>query len=318
MPAGTAVRSDSRAIGARAIIVALRLVRFVSSLVIAVQVAVPLPAHAGAWLRAPGETYVKASFFLGRGADQFDGGGRVGPLFDPLRVESGRYREVGSGLYAEYGVSRDLTLFADALLKVADLESIDRRVAFDVGGVSFGIPGLRLGARLPVARGRVKAALEPSVALPLEALGHSQSGAPPLGTPSAALALAASVGAALPVMQGYAQGSAGYRARAGREPDEWFGDVEAGVAPFGPLRARVRIDAVNARTEPSAGTRAQRMAVPEAGGQDLRRVAPTLAIVWGGGSEFSLTWRRAIGGRSALRTSEWEFAYSFLGGGASR
>jgi hypothetical protein len=301
MPARAAVRSDSRATRARPIIVSLRLVRFVSSLVIAAQVAAPLPAFAGAWLRAPGETYVKASFFLGHGVDQFDGGGGVGPLF----------------LYAEYGVSRDLTLFADGLLKVADLKSIDRRVAFDVGGVSFGIPGVRLGARLPVARGRVRAALEPSVTLPLEALGRSQSGARPLGTPSAALALAASVGAAVPLMQAYAQGSAGYRARAGREPGEWFGDVEAGVAPFGPLRARVRIDAVNARAEASAGTGAQRMAVPEAGGQDLRRVAPTLAIAWGGGTEFSLTWRRAIGGRSALRTSEWEFAYSFLGGGAS-
>jgi hypothetical protein len=282
-------------------------------------VAAPAPAVAGAWLRAPGETYAKSSFFRTRASDQYDGQGRVGPLYDPLRVTSGSYDETGANVYVEHGVSRNLTLIADALVKVADLRVDDRRVASNVGGVAYGIPDLRVGARLPLARGAVVAALEPSVSFPLRFVGRSSPAAPELGTPSAAFALAASAGAATAALQGYAQGSAGYRARAGREADEWFGDFEAGFAPAGAIRARVRLDIVDAR-QVDAGSvgGAAGMATPEAGGQDLRRVAPTIAVAGRGGSEIALTWRRAVGGRSALRTSEWELSYSFLGGAGSR
>ncbi|HEU4724747.1 MAG TPA: hypothetical protein VFU59_05540 [Candidatus Eisenbacteria bacterium] len=253
---------------------------------------------------------MKASFFRSRGVEEFDDAGDPRPLFDPAVVESGRYLESGASLYAEHGVGRDVTLIASALLKVADLEARDRDVAGDTQGLSYGIPDLHLGARLPLARGRWAAAVEPSVSIPLRAVDRRTSDSPRIGSESASFSLGASVGSAVPVANGYAQVGAGYRARAGRASDEWFADAEAGVAPWGPLRLRLRYDRVDARRVRSGMGDAL---TPEAGAQDARRIAPTAALGWRGGSELSLTYRRTFAGRSALRGSEWELAYAFLG-----
>lgn len=270
----------------------------------------PLPALAGAWLRAPGESYVKAALFRSRGVEEFDVTGKSRPLFDPAVVESGRYSETGSSLYAEYGVSRDVTLVAAALLKVADLEAHDREVAGDVRGLSIGIPDLQIGARLPLSRRRWAAALEPNVSIPLRLVDRRSDDSPRIGSESASFALSAALGRSLPVASGYAQASAGYRARAGQASDEWFADAEAGVSPCGPLRLRLRYDRVDARR---VATGMEGDLSANAGARDARRLSPTVALGWRGGSELSLTWRRTLSGRSALRGSEWELAYAFLG-----
>ena len=266
-------------------------------------------ASAGAWLRAPGETYAKAAIFRSRGTEEFDENGNRRPLFDPLLVESGRYLESGASLYVEHGLSRDVTLVASALLKVADLEARDREVASDVRGLSYGIPDLHLGARLPLTRRRWVAALEPSFSIPLRAVDRQTPSSPRIGSESASFALGAAVGRALPV-GGYGQASVGYRLRAGQASNEWFADLEGGIAPWGPLRLRLRYDRVDASR---VGSGADDPLNAEAGAQDARRVAPTVALASRGGSELSITWRRTFSGRSALRGSEWELAYAFLG-----
>lgn len=224
-------------------------------------------------------------------------------------VESGRYLESGASLYAEHGLSRDVTLVAGALLKIADLEAFDREVAGDVRGLSYGIPDLQLGARLPLSRGRWAAALEPGFSLPLRAVSRSTPASPRIGSESASFSLGVAVGRSLPA-GGYGQASAGYRLRAGQASNEWFADLEGGIAPWGPLRLRVRYDRVDASRVGSGDADALS---GEAGGQDARRVAPTAALAWRGGSELSVTWRRTFSGRSALRGSEWELAYAFVG-----
>lgn len=246
--------------------------------------------------------------------EEFDGAGNRRPLFDPAVVESGRYIESGGSLYAEHGLSRDVTLFAGALLKMADLEAYDREVASEVRGLSIGIPDVHIGARLPLSRGAWAAALEPGVSIPLQAVDRRTEEAPRIGNGSASFALSAALGHSLPLANGYAQAGAGYRARAGRAPDEWYGDAEAGLSPGGPLRLRIRYDRVDARrVEAGAGSGAEGSLAAEAGARDARRIAPTIALGWGSGSELSLTWRRTLSGRRALRGSEWEIAYAFLG-----
>lgn len=267
-------------------------------------------AAAGAWLLAPGETYAKAALFRSRGVEELDGAGKRRPLFDPALVESGRYLESGGSLYAEYGLSRDVTLFASAFLKIADLEARDREVASDVSGLSIGIPDLHLGARLPLSRGQWAAALEPNVSIPLQAVDRSTEDSPPIGNGSATFALSAAGGHPLPLANGYAQASAGYRLRAGREPNEWFGDAETGVSPWGPMRLRIRYDQVDAQRVES-DMRGSLSA--DAGARNARRIAPTVALGWRGGGELSLTWRRTLSGKSALLGNEWELAYAFLG-----
>jgi hypothetical protein len=284
----------------------------------------PSLCRAGAWLRAPGEVYAKASLFRVRGEEEYTVEGAPRALFDPLFYERGRYQETGTGLYAEYGIGHDVTLIADALLKIADVDAVGHRGAGDLSAVSFGVPDVRVGVRLPLARGRLVAAIEPSAAIPIEGTSGGGNGAPRIGTGTAAFAAAVSLGAGLPVLRGYAQAGGGYRARAGKPPDEWFWDLEAGASPGSFLAVRVRYDGVDARgvDGPGAdgtggpgstpGSTAASLAA-ETGGQDAHRIAPTIALGLGGGGELSLTWRRTFAGRSALRGEEWEVAYSFLG-----
>lgn len=278
----------------------------------------PSPCRAGAWLRAPGEIYAKASLFRVRGDEEYAADGSPRALFDPAFYERGRYQETGSGLYAEYGLGRDVTLIADAILKVADVDAAGRRGAGDRSAVSFGIPDVRLGVRLPIARGRLVAALEPSVAVPIEGTSAGGDEAPRIGTGSAAFAAGASLGAGLPALRGYAQAGGGYRARAGKPSDEWYWDLEAGASPGSFLSLRLRYDGVDARAVRAAGgggaggAPAMSLAA-ETGGQDAHRIAPTIAFGTRGGGEISVTWRRTFAGRSALRGEEWEVAYSFLG-----
>lgn len=275
-----------------------------------VSITLPSLALGGAWLRAPGESYVKAALFRSRGVEEFDVAGNARPLFDPAVFESGAYRETGSSLYAEYGLAPDVTLVAGLLLKVAELDARDREVAGDLHGLSIGIPDLQLGARLPLARGRWAAALEPSLSIPLRAVDRANDDSPRIGSESASFALGAALGRSLPIAGGYAQLSAGYRARAGSSSDEWFGDAEVGVSPIGPLRLRLRYDRVDARRV-AIGMEGDLSG--NAGARDAGRLAPTIALGSRGGIELSLTWRPTISGRSALRGSEWELAYAFLG-----
>ncbi len=263
-------------------------------------------------MRAPGETYAKASIFRTRGDEEFDAAGARQPLFDPALVEEGRYLESGASVYAEHGLTRDVTLVASVLIKVADIEAVDRQVTSDVRALSFGIPDLRFGARLPLTRGKVVAALEPGVTLPLQAVERRTDDSPRIGGQSTSFALGASIGTSLPTGGGYVQAGGGYRARSGKPPDEWFGDAEMGMEIASPFRIRFRWDTVDARNVKAGGAEAVVVAA-ESGSQDLHRIAPTLAIASRGGSEFSFTWRRVVSGRSALRSSEIEVAFAFLG-----
>jgi hypothetical protein len=242
--------------------------------------------------------------------EDFDGAGKRRPLFDTNVVESGRYLESGASLYLEHGLTRDVTIIASTLLKIADLEADDREVAGDIRGLSFGIPDLQLGARLPLLRGRWAAALEPAVSIPLRAVERLNSDSPPLGSKSASFSLSAAVGRSIPVASAYGQASAGYRLRAGQASDEWFADAEAGLSPWGPLRLRLRYDRVDARR---VGSGIEGALTRTAGAQDARCVAPAVAWAWHAGGELSLTWRRTFSGRSTLRGSEWELAVAFLG-----
>jgi hypothetical protein len=186
--------------------------------------------HAGAWLRAPQEIYAKAALFRVRGEDAFDEAGGSRALFDPALYERGRYLESGGSFYGEIGLARDVTLFGDLLLKIADNEAVGRGGAGDISGRSIGIPDLRAGVRLPVARGRVAAAIEPTVSIPLVKAGGGESGAPRIGSGTAAFAAALYAGTAIPSLNGYAQAGGGYRTRSGKPSDELFPELAKEVS----------------------------------------------------------------------------------------
>jgi len=271
----------------------------------------PSIAWSGAWARAPGEAYAKASVARLEAREIYDATGAVRPLLDPASYVHPRYTEVGAALYVEYGLLPALTLLCSLPLKEAAQDAEGRLGTAEIHGETFGLSDLHLGARVPLHRGRWAASVEPDVKIPLRGAPEAGASGPALGTGLADLGAGLAVGAGIPRVRGYAQGSAGYRIRGGRTAEEAYWDFEVGLEPARSLRVRFRYDAADsrgARTGSGAGAPA-----PSAGEQDFHRVAPTLAVGLGGNNEVSVTWRRVVGGRSTIRSSEWELGFSFLG-----
>ena len=282
----------------------------VAALVLGVLTA-PGTAGGAAWTREPGEIYAKASAAWLDASEMYDDQGDVGPLQDSLLYTDPTYRELSASLYLEYGVHRAVTLVASIPVKLARQEATGRFGLPDIEGESFDLGTMRLGIRLPLHRGSWRASLEPEWTLPLYGEPDRDED-PRLGTGLMDLGAAVSAGTGVPSISGYAQGTAGYRIRGGSTPEEAYWDVEVGTEPWPRWMLRVRYDGLSSRGRlvdvPAGGTPA-----PGLGGQDHHRIAPTLALGTGGGSELSLTWRRVVDGRSTLRSSEWEIAFAFLG-----
>jgi hypothetical protein len=271
----------------------------------------PEAARGAAWTREPGEVYAKASAAWLHASEMYDETGAVRPIQDSLSFADPSYRELTASLYVEYGLVRALTLIASLPLKIAEQDAAGRGFAGDIDGETMGFGALRLGIRAPLQRGSVRISIEPEWHIPLYGEPEGVED-PPLGTGFMDLGAALSAGAGLPPISGYAQATAGYRLRGGSTPEETFWDAEVGAEPVPRLMLRVRYDGLSSRGRvpavPGGGTPA-----PGLGGQDHHRIAPTLAIGTGGGAEVSLTWRYVVDGRSALRSTEWEAAFSFLG-----
>ena len=244
----------------------------------------------------------------------YDDSGKFRPLFDPGLYENPRYTERGSALYVEYGLFRALTILGSLPLKLVEQDADGLPGTVDIHGETFGFGDLHLGARVPLVRGRWAAAIEPDLKIPLRGAARAGSPDPALSTGFADFGASLCLGASLPRIRGYGQGSGGYRIRSGRIADEAYWDVEVGSEPVRGLRVRFRYDGVRSERRPvgmvDAGTNAP---VPSAGEQDFHRIAPTLAVGVGGFHELSFTWRRVVDGRSTIRSSEWEVGFSFLG-----
>jgi hypothetical protein len=245
----------------------------------------------------------------------YDASGNVRPLLDPAMFEHPRYTELGAALYVEYGLLDALTLLGSLPLKHVDQDAEGVTGAGDLHGETFGFGDAHLGARVPLRRGRWAAAVEPDLKIPLRGDPGAGTSDPALGTGFADFGAALSIGVGLPRVHGYAQGSVGYRIRGGRTAEETYWDLEIGLEPAQPLRVRFRYDGVDPRGAENGSTTAPAIGapVPSAGEQDFHRLAPTLAVSLGGLHELSVTWRRVMGGRSTVRSSEWEVGFSFLG-----
>src|SRR6266852_4246611 len=97
-----------------------------SCLVGLVVAAWPSVAWSGAWARAPGEAYAKASVARLAAREMYDASGAIRPILDPATYDRPRYKEVGAALYVEYGLVGALTLVASLPLKEATQEAEGR------------------------------------------------------------------------------------------------------------------------------------------------------------------------------------------------
>ena len=271
-------------------------------------------ARAGAWARNRGEAYAKASVSYLKSEEMFDDSGDLRPLFDPALYDRSRYAERGSALYVEYGLFDALTLLGSLPLKIVEQDADGLYGAGDLHGEAFGFADLHLGARVPLHRGRWAAAIEPDLKIPLRGAPEIVSTAPTLSTGITDFGAALCLGTSVPRVRGYGQGSIGYRIRGGRTAEEEYWDLEAGLEPVRGWRVRFRYDGVHSKRDLGGGGAVEAEApVPGVGEQDFQRIAPAIAFALGRSNEISVTWRRAVDGRSTLRSSEWEVGFSFLG-----
>lgn len=273
--------------------------------------AMPSVAWGAAWTREPGEVYAKASAAWLDASEMYDDEGRIRPIQDTLLYAAPSYRELWSSVYVEYGLRRSLTLVAGLPFKIARQNATGRLGAPDIEGETIGFGSMRIGVRAPLHRGRWRASFEPEWHVPLYGEPDRVED-PRLGTGFMDLGAALSAGTGVPAISGYAQGTAGYRIRGGSTPEETFWDLELGAEPVRRLFLRLRYDGLSSKGDlievPPGAT-----PTPGLGGQDHHRLAPTVALATGTGSEISVTWRRVVDGRSTLRSTEWEVAFAFLG-----
>ena len=246
----------------------------------------------------------------------YDVDGDREPLSDPSLFDHSRYLEIGAALYGEYGIRDRLTLVGYLPFKVVEFEG--EGSAGESNGEDAGFGDLHLGARLQLLRrGSWRAALEPDLKLPLYTVDDDRGEfVPVLGSGFVDFAVGLSVGASIPAANGYLQGSVGYRVRGGSTGEEWYQALEGGLEPWRGLRARLRFDAVDSEDvgHGVVGMVDEANApVPEAGGQDYERIAPTLAAALGQAGEISVTWRGIVDGRNTAISSEWEVAFTFMG-----
>jgi hypothetical protein len=274
----------------------------------------PTQVRGAAWLRQEGEAYAKASVSVLGATEMFNAAGERQALLDPARYKNPKYSELGAALYVEYGIRPWLTLLGGIPFKVATREADGSPGVGDLYGQEYGLGDLKLGLRAPLHCGRWVAAIEPELKLPLYSKPRPESSAPGLGSGFVDGGIAVSVGAALASVRGYAQGSLGYRVRGGSTAEEIYWDLEAGMEAWRSLRLRLRTDALDSRnTSANTSGLAVGAPVPNAGEQDVVRIAPTMALALGGPAELSVTWRRILDGANTIRSSEWELALAFQG-----
>lgn len=182
---------------------------------------------AGAWLQAPGASYVKASW-LHLSADRRSG--CAGGVED-VDGFGGSYREDQAFVYGEIGLSRKVTLVGSFALK--DARIVDGAVP-DYGTRSSG--DVRVGARVGVLTGALPVSVETVLSLPT--YPESDPSDPvgvreqflPAGTGTVDFESRIQAGLSLHPLPLYVSAEAGVRARGGPYGDQWLLGLEVGAA----------------------------------------------------------------------------------------
>ena len=145
-------------------------------------------AWAGAWLKKPGESYVKlfASYLFTD--EEYDKDGNLIPMRSGVPgITNGTFEDITIGAYLEYGLSERFTLVATVPYKLLTSTWTELGANFqvqrDIEATSGGMTDLRAGVRYPLKTSGFPISLEGIVKFPL---GYDPSPdleqVPPLGS----------------------------------------------------------------------------------------------------------------------------------------
>lgn len=254
-------------------------------------------AHAGAWLQAPGDAYVKVSALHLRADDRWscDGGREGADAF------GGTYRESMAFAYAEIGVHPRATLVVSAAAK--DARVVDGAVP-DYGTRSTG--DLRVGARWGIVDRGVPVSIETVVSLPTypetdpRAPVGSREQFLPAGTGRAEFEARLQAGASLYPWPVYANLAFGTRERGGAYGDQWLVGLEIGASGER-LFAKLDLRGTLARGELCDSASAGAVSLNET----VWQAAPEVAVRLTGDVWLSAGVALPFAGRNALRGDQW-------------
>jgi hypothetical protein len=268
-------------------------------LLLAVLIAGPQAARAGAWLEPPKARYLKIGLLHTRASSRWDCRGASRPA-DPSGND---YVERQVFLYGEYGLRPGLTVLGSWAYKD---QSIDGEPVF--GTRSTG--DLRLGARMGLVRaGPRPVSLEAVLSLPT--YPPSDLSSPPGEREQYLPAGSGALEAELRILAGlsfyplplYANVDAGYRARGRQVADQWLLACEVGAGSnrsFVKIEGRWRLPVEESCEDALVGSVAaseRRVEIAPEGGVRLWE------SIW-----LSLGYTHPLAGRNTLDAGQWSLA----------
>ncbi len=206
---------------------------------VAVVITLPSAARAGGWVQDVGAIYAKLAYISSSANTvyKFDGQEKYPTDNPPFTVRDYPIADRGLYLYAEYGLTADLTLIGSAALKRVIVTSpVERKQVQGLGDI-----GIAAKYRVATFDQQVVSATL-GLSIPT---GYTRDLTPPLGSGNLNIELAANYGISFYPIAGYATASLGFRLRPSIflsslndnsrsfEPNyanELFSDVEAGYS----------------------------------------------------------------------------------------
>jgi hypothetical protein len=282
------------------------------------------PAGSQAWVQAEGAHYLKVSAAYFRSTREFNFRRDRQPIFaeDPARSNVS-YRDMSLSVYGEYGISDALTLVGAAALKNArtweDIRFIAGTEPQQAIRTNYGFSDATVSLRRALVRGRLAAAVQTGLKLPLGYDPTPANDGAPLGTGRIDADLGIHAGLGLHPM--YVDSGAGYRIRRGSRHDQVLINGEAGVL-FGRLFSKVRLEGLMSTVTPPdiAGAVVQTPVSGEVlnqvvvGDHDLFKVIVETSASLGRGFRLAGEMSHALAGKNTLAGTTWALGIIHEGG----
>jgi protein XagA len=256
--------------------------------------ALPLYATAGAWLRAPNESYAKV------GVSNFQSNEIYGPKSNQT-LPGPDFSDTTTFIYAEYGWSPSWT---------GALSVSHKNLRRELGGRSNttqGYSDLWLFAKRGLSLRPFVVSVQAGLKSPL---GYSRSENPPLGDGQIDWEGRVLVGRSVGFLSGYVNVEAAYRKRNGDVSDEFPYRLETGARTGRNVTLTLALDGVSSRSNDTASTTGNR--APNVFDEEYMTLGPGLIVSIGEGVAFEFNYDRTIAGGNTAVGNKFSLAFSWI------
>jgi len=253
-------------------------------------------ASAGAWVQRPGEAYLRVLGGYLETDERFDRDGNRIPFADSLTV----YKDFATALYAEVGLSTQVTAIADIQWK--RLVSDAPGSSADSTNQGFGDAGFGL----KVALGKWNTTVASLGGMIVFPTGYDPNAYPALGSDVVEFTLTGQVGDAS--LKSWINGEGWYRFRGGDFRDHVGGAIGLGFDITTPLAFRGEVRGVLPLGDPRPLT--DTLVDPADFDPAYLDLAATLSLRVVRGFAVEAEARHTVGGRNTLRGTRWSVGFA--------